>query len=64
MVEGTNGYYGMYDVQPNDTRNSRADFWVYPPFRKPNEPFNVHSVIFYDQFGNKHVVKKLRFIYT
>jgi hypothetical protein len=64
MVEGPGRYYGMYDIEPNDTRDSRADFWVYPPVRKPNEPFTVYSAIFYDQFGNKHVVKKLRFNYT
>ena len=64
MVEGPNRYYGMYDIDPNDTRDSRTDFWIFPPVRKPNEPFIAHSVIFYDQFGNKHAMKKLRFKYT
>jgi len=64
MVEGPNQYYGMYDIAPNSTRDSRADFWIFPPVRKSKEPFLAHSVVFYDQFGNPHVVKKLRFGYT
>jgi len=64
MVEGPNRYYGMYNIEPNDTRDSRADFWIFPPVRRVNQDFVAHTIIFYDQFGNKHKVKKLRFRYT
>ncbi len=64
MVEGHNQYYGMYDIDPQLTRDSRADFWIFPPVRKPRKRFVAHSVIFYDQFGNKHRVNRLRFNYA
>jgi len=64
IVEGPNSYYGMYDIEPNDTRDSRADFWIFPPVQQANRPFVAHSVVFYDQFGNRHTLKKLRFRYT
>jgi hypothetical protein len=56
--------YGMYDIAPNETRNLSCDFWVYPPVVEPSEPFTAHSVQFFDQFGNAHKVKRLRFAST
>jgi hypothetical protein len=53
--------YGMYDIPPGETRNASFDFWVYPPVVKPIEPFIAHSVVFTDQFGNRHKVKRIRF---
>lgn len=64
IVEGPNRIYGMYDIAPNATRDSRADFWVFPPVRNANQTFTAHSIIFYDQFGNKHFLKKVRFRYN
>jgi hypothetical protein len=64
IVEGPGNMYGMYDIAPNATRDSRADFWIFPPIKKVNQPFVAHAVIFYDQFGNKHSLKKVRFGYT
>jgi hypothetical protein len=64
IVEGPNRYYGMYDIEPNQTRDSRADFWVFPPVQKANRTFVAHSVVFWDQLGNKHFVRRLSFRYS
>ena len=64
IVEGPDQMYGMYDIAPNDTRGSRADFWIFPPVCKKNQTFTAHSVVFYDQFGNTHSLRKIRFGYT
>jgi hypothetical protein len=64
IVEGPNQMFGMYDIQPNATRDSRADFWIVPPVLTVNQPFVAHSVIFYDQFGNQHSLKNVRFGYS
>lgn len=53
--------YGMYDISPNETRNLSFDFWVYPPVVSPAEAFVPRNVIFFDQFGNRHSVKRLVF---
>lgn len=53
--------HGFYDIPPNETRNAPFDFWVFPPVVKAGEPFKCHSVIFSDQFGNKHSVKGIVF---
>jgi hypothetical protein len=64
IVEGPNQMYGMYDIAPNATPDSRADFWIFPPAQNANQPFVAHSIVFYDQFSNKHSLKKVRFGYT
>lgn len=64
MVEGPNQMYGMYDIAPNATRDSRADFWIFPPVLQADRPFVAYAVIFYDQFGNKLSIMKVRFGYT
>jgi len=53
--------YGMYDIPPGETRNVNFDFWVYPPVEEPMNHFTAHSVVFMDQFGNRHIVKRVRF---
>lgn len=53
--------YGLYEIPPGETRDATFDFWVYPPAVKPTEVFTARSVIFSDQFGNRHKVKRLRF---
>ena len=64
IVEGPGNLYGMYDIAPNATRDSGVDFWIFPSIKKVNQPFVARSVIFYDQFGNKHSLKKVRFEYS
>lgn len=54
--------HGMYDIQPNETRNISFDFWVYPPVVAATDHFTAHSVIFHDQFGNRHSVKRVQFL--
>lgn len=54
--------YGIYDIPPNETRDSHFDFWVYPPVAKLGEPFTARSVALMDQFGNRHEVKRLIFV--
>jgi hypothetical protein len=53
--------YGMYDIGPNETRKVSFDFWVYPPVASLSETFSPRSVIFFDQFGNRHSVKRIAF---
>lgn len=53
--------YGMYDIEPYETRNLSFDFWVYPPVASPAEAFSPRQVRFFDQFGNCHSVKRLVF---
>jgi hypothetical protein len=53
--------YGMYDIPPGETRDVTFDFWVYPLAVKPVVHFTAHSVTFMDQFGNRHIVKRVRF---
>jgi hypothetical protein len=53
--------YGMYDIPPGETRDASFDFWVYPPVAKPDEHFTAHSIVFLDQFGNRHKVKRVQF---
>lgn len=53
--------HGMYDIAPNETRNVSFDFWIYPPEVEASKPFTAKSVRFFDQFGNVHAVKELRF---
>jgi len=53
--------YGMYDIPPNETRNVSFDFWVYPPVANSTETFIAHAIIFIDQFGNRHTVKRIQF---
>lgn len=53
--------HSMYDIAPNETRNISCDFWIYPPVVEASKPFMAKSVRFFDQFGNAHVVKGVRF---
>jgi hypothetical protein len=62
IVEGPDQMYGMCDIAPNATRDSRADLWIFPPVRQANQPFVARSIAFYDQVGNKHSLKKRRLV--
>ncbi len=53
--------YGMYDIPPGETRDASCDFWIYPPVVKSTDHFTAHSVAFMDQFGNRHVMKRVQF---
>ena len=58
---GTQRIYGMHDIPPNQTRDLKFDFWLFPPVCKPGEPFTAHSVTMLDQFGNRHKLKRVQF---
>jgi hypothetical protein len=53
--------HGMYDIAPNETRNISCDFWVYPPVVDASKSFTAESIRFFDQFGNVHIVKAVKF---
>lgn len=53
--------YGMYDIPSGGTRDVTFDFWVFPPVTEPGTDFIAHSVVITDQFGNRHVMKHVRF---
>ena len=53
--------YGMYDIPPGETRDVSFDFWVYPPVEKPENAFAACAVVFIDQFGNRHKMKRVSF---
>lgn len=65
MVMVANGerhrMYGMHDIPPSETRDLTFDFWVFPPVVKAGEDFTVHSVSIMDQFGNRHVMRRVQF---
>jgi hypothetical protein len=50
---------GMYDIPSGETRDLSFDFWVYPPVARSNEHFEAQSIVFLDQFGNRHKVKRV-----
>ena len=54
--------HGMYDIPPNETRNLSFHFWVYPPVVASTKAFVARTVAFIDQFGNRHVVKRVQFL--
>lgn len=54
--------YGMYDIEPNETRHISFDFWVYPPVISPPKSFDPHTILFFDQFGNRHAVRRVQFM--
>ena len=53
--------YGMYDIPPSETRDVSFDFWVYPPVEKPKNAFAARAIVFIDQFGNRHKLKRVSF---
>lgn len=53
--------YGMYDIPPGETRDVSFDFWIYPPVEKPENAFTSRAVVFIDQFGNRHKLKRVSF---
>jgi hypothetical protein len=53
--------YGLYEIPAGETRDVSFDFWVEPPTVKPTQEFIAHSVIFFDQLGNRHPVRRLGF---
>jgi hypothetical protein len=53
--------HGMFDIAPRATRTMAFDFWLFPPVAVPADSFTAHSVRFMDQFGNKHIVRRVRF---
>ena len=53
--------YGMYDIPAGETRDVSFDFWVYPPVAEAEELFTARSVVFIDQFGNRHKLKRVGF---
>ncbi len=61
VVRHCNGnIYGDYDILPHDTTEGRADFWIQPPIKKVGEPVTL-DLEFIDQYGNVHLVKKVKF---
>jgi hypothetical protein len=56
-------YWGRYDIPPNESRDATIDFWVYPPIAKENTEFRASSISLFDQFGNRHRIRKVTFGY-
>ncbi|MFA5554268.1 MAG: hypothetical protein WCZ89_03745 [Phycisphaerae bacterium] len=56
-------YHGNYYIPPGATTNLIFDFWIIPPFKKQGENF-IADIEFLDQFGNKHLIKKVEFKYN
>jgi hypothetical protein len=61
LLEGEGGLYSSREILPaRTTTRASAHFWILPPVRHEGEPFNA-TVVFVDQFGNKHSVRDVRF---
>jgi hypothetical protein len=52
--------YGHFPILPGATTEVSTLFWVIPPSRREGEDF-VSDVLFLDQYGNRHKIKKVRF---
>lgn len=52
--------WGVHEVAPDSTVEVTVDFWIDPPTKKPGKPLRA-SVVFLDQFGNRHRSKRLTF---
>ena len=52
--------WGVHEIAPHSTVEVSVDFWIDPPTKKPGKPLKA-SVVFLDQFGNKHRTKRLAF---
>ena len=52
--------YGHYAIEPHSTTEVAADFWIVPPVKKEGQDF-TGTVVFIDQFGNEHKVKRVVF---
>ena len=51
----------MFDIPPGETRDASFHFWLFPPVVKETQPFVARSLIFTDQFGNRHKVRRISF---
>lgn len=58
---GPRNVYGMNDIPPGETRDLSFDFWLFPPVAQEGKAFVAHSVTVMDQFGNRHVLKRVAF---
>ena len=52
--------FGSCPILPGETTEVTSDFWIVPPLRKEGEDFRT-SVVFVDQYGNEHKIKKVVF---
>jgi len=62
-IKDTESYYwGKYELQPGGSSFIEIHFWIIPPFIKEGISFKSNIIVF-DQFGNIHKIKNVRFIY-
>ncbi|MDA0206915.1 MAG: hypothetical protein O3A53_03815 [Acidobacteria bacterium] len=52
--------WGVHEIAPHTTVEVSVDFWIDPPTKKPGKALKA-SVVFLDQFGNRHRTKRLAF---
>lgn len=52
--------WGIHEIAPRSTVEVSVDFWIDPPIKKPGKPLKA-SVVFLDQFGNRHRTKRVAF---
>ena len=52
--------WGVHEITPHTTVEVSVDFWIDPPTKNPGKPLKA-SVVFLDQFGNRHQTKRLTF---
>ncbi|HEY3333081.1 MAG TPA: toll/interleukin-1 receptor domain-containing protein [Capsulimonadaceae bacterium] len=63
MVGGdaSDSILGTFDIPAGQSRTVSVNFWLLPPVIDANSHFIAHAVILFDQFGNKHVLKRVSF---
>jgi hypothetical protein len=62
LFERNNGRtFGVHEIAPQTTVDVSIDFWIDPPTKKPGESHRG-TVVFVDQFENKHFVKRVKFV--
>jgi hypothetical protein len=52
--------WGVHEIPPHATVEASVDFWIDPPTKRPGKKLRA-SVVFLDQFGNRHRSARLAF---
>lgn len=61
LFERNNGQTsGVHEIAPNSTVDVSVDFWIDPPTKKPGQDHRA-TVVFIDQFENRHYIRRVKF---
>ena len=58
----TGDIFGQYPIVPGGPSELSCIYWIVPPVRKKEKRLKA-TLIFLDQYGNKHVLRRMHFDY-